>query len=77
MKQINFLALSFASMLLITLFSCREKKETFYVNTEKDTLKKKLMRGATVTEKDSAIVILNTENIEEDPKVKPPIKKGN
>lgn len=69
MKQINFLALSSASIILLTLCSCRETEETFSNKPENRILKKELKRGATAIEKDSVIVMQSTgNNGEEDPK---------
>ncbi len=69
MKQFNFLALSFASIILLTLCSCRETEETFSAKPENRILKKEMKRGETETEKDSVIVMQSTgNNGEEDPK---------
>lgn len=62
MKQINFLASSVASIILLTLCSCRETEESFPATSENRTLKKEVKRDATVTKKDSTIIIQSTEN---------------
>lgn len=74
MKQINFLALSVASITLLTLCSCRETEESFSATSENRTLKKELMRGETTTKKDSVIIMQNTENNNEGDPIKIPIK---